>query len=96
MRLVIASALLLPGRENKGEGQNDAPPEPDGLATSVQPLTGARWWDGEMPDGFRRMPARQKPILVAWGQPLISWRKQIKVEKCTKEPCSCSMKAQLL
>jgi hypothetical protein len=31
----------------------------------------------EMPDGIGRLAVRRKTILVAWDEPLVSWRKQI-------------------
>lgn len=75
---MMVNNRLLPEDEDIEAGQ-DTPLEPGGYAAIVQPLNGARWWDGEMPEGFR-MGTRPKGILIAWGRRLVSWRKEIKVE----------------
>ncbi len=80
IRFVSRSALLLQAHNHQGEGQ-ETPQEPVCAAASVLPLTEVPCPHSEMPDGFSRMAARRKAILVAWGEPSACWRKQIKVEK---------------
>jgi hypothetical protein len=75
----MVKTRLIPGHEDKEDGQG-TPLEPGSSAAIVQPLTGARWRDGDMPDGLDRMVARPKAILIAWGRPWVSWRKGIKFE----------------
>ena len=77
---MLRCTLLLQARKNQAEGL-ETPLDPFGDRASVQPLAGASWQDSVMADGFGGMASPRKEILVAWSEPLVSWRKEIEVRK---------------
>ena len=77
IRFVLHSAFFPQAHNNQGQGL-EAWWESVCAAASLQPQAKVAWPDREMPDGFSRMAARRKAMLVVWDEPPASWSKQIR------------------
>jgi hypothetical protein len=77
---MLHSALARQAHNEDSEAQKTLRRPAWAIASAWLP-TEVPWPDAEMAEGFGGVAARRNTILVAWGEPSVSWPKQIKIEK---------------